>query len=507
MFKKNGFIVINLVFILSLLACTSPTYLDAEDAIAKSIDSTQDLLTPAHVIVTDEAFIDTKPVFHEYNPRWTEREVSVTSDGTVSFRQLMAVLFKDSTKVKVIYQDGVEDPIIDGVNINGKIIDVLKQIKKSVNYHYIIEDNDLVWLPSETRIFQLGVLPGSVTYSMGGATTTSTSGFGATVGSEVKGGDVTYKNSGSNSTWKKLNETLKTLVSKTGTFILNEDASTVTVIDRPNNMQTITDYVEKFNNYNLQQVGIKIAVIEVELSEEYKRGIDWDIVRKSLANGSLNTTTSLVMNNNIVPNPLGTLNGDTGGGTLSWILSDPDSNYGDGTNAAIQYIEEQGNLAILSEPRFTVLNNQVAEIKITRDEGYVKERKDVVTNNVAQVSITPGSIKTGFSLYIVPTIFDSEVLLQITTSLSRRVALAGFDTAVSAGNTTTALQLPIISDRRFTQRSVVPNNATLVLTGFKEVQNATGDISPFKVDLAGGQGATNKTTEIVILITPVIIRG
>jgi len=91
--------------------------------------------------------------------------------------------------------------------------------------------------------------------------------------------------------------------------------------------------------------------------------------------------------------------------------------------------------------------------------------------------------------------------LQITTSISRKLGIA------TQGTGDQQVQVPTISDRRFTQRSVIPNNSTLVLTGFKEIASSTGDITPFKVGLLGGQGATDKTTEVVILITPVIIRG
>lgn len=485
------------IIVISLTSCSSSTYLEAEHAISKRTKTTRDLLAPAHVVVTDEAYIDSKPVFTEIYPSWTAREVSVDLNGnTVRLKALMAELFKATGDVRVTYQDGIEDVDIKDIVLNGKLYEAIKEISKHVNYHFIIKDNTLTWTPKKTKIFQLGILPGEVNYMMGGATSSSATGFGAIVGSGIKGGEVTYKNSAGGSVWETLTRTLDKLVSKPdGSYVINKDASVVTVIDRPNNMDAISDYVKKFNDYHMQQVGIKIQVLEVELNDEHKKGIDWDIIRNT------QNTLAADLSKNI--SPLASILPNVGGVNLT--ATKLSGKYA-GTNAVIQYLEQQGNLTVLSEPRFTVLNNQIAEIKITTDQGYVKSRTDTITSlGTSQVALEPGSIKTGFSLYLVPTIFDSEVLLQITTSISRKVGLEGFSTAGSS--TAQDLQLPTISDRRFTQRSVIPNNSTLVLTGFKSIENSTGDMTPFKVNFLGGQGATNKSTEIVILITPVIIRG
>jgi type IVB pilus formation R64 PilN family outer membrane protein len=491
---------ISFLIIYLLIGCSSPTYNEANDKIAATLDKTSNLLNPAHVVVTDEAFIDSKPISIEVHPEWTARPVNVDLNGNaIKLKALMDELFKNNGEIRVHYQEGIEDLEIKDLVINGKIIDVLFLVSKYVNYHFVIDGNNLTWTLKKTKIFQLGILPGEVTYSMGGVSndTTYNGGFGSIVGSGVKGGDVTYRNSAGGSVWDTLQKTLDRLISKNdGSYVINKDASVVTVIDRPNNLDAIADYVKKFNNYHLQQVGIKIQVLEVELNEEHKRGIDWELIRTTLKN-SIDLKMQLSRN----VSSLATIEP---GEDSTFTFKNLTGKYA-GSNALIQYLEQQGHLTVLSEPRFTILNNQVAEIKITRDEGYVRERKDTLTSlGTSQVGITPGSIKTGFSLYVVPTIFDSEVLLQITTSISRKVDLVSFNTD---STTNSGIQLPTISDRRFTQRSVIPNNSTLVLTGFKSVSNSTGDLTPFNVNILGGQGASNVTTEIVLLITPVIIRG
>lgn len=518
------FVVTSLFVIFALVSCSSPTYLDARDSIKDNVDEVTDLLKPAHVVVTDEAFIDTKPLVKNEYPEWTNRKFSIKLNRSFTLKIIMDKLFKGKSKIKVMYQgdlsddDDTVDLVVGEGEYTGRLVDIIDKIAKKLNFHYMIDGNNLIWARHQTKIFQLGIPPGMSKYKMGSGSEQLTStykvGQGYTVGSDQKGGYIVYESdSFDKDVWDNLEQTVISLSSyrdqgssRNENIQINKSNATLTVTDKPSNIAAIERYVEEFNKFNMQQVGVKIQVLEVELDDEYKRGIDWNVLRETIRS-SINFDFNL----GNAPNTLGSLTG-TSGGNLIWNILDPTAsdpnaspnNYAGSGVSLIQYIEQQGNVSIISEPRFTVMNNQAAEIKIVRDRGYVYRRSNSVTQGgTTQEGVEPGSIKTGFSLYIVPTIFEGKVLLQITTSLSRQLALDNIEDV----NNNTVIQLPTISDRRFTQRSVVPNNATLVLTGFKENSNGTGDISPFKTKIAGGQSAVNRTSEVVILVTPVIIRA
>lgn len=513
----NGYNIVNKSFILLITiilcfisGCTSPTYTEAEEFIRARSDEVTDLLSPAHVIVTDEAYIDNMPLFHEYYSDWAKSIVTVNAPKGTKLKELMAAIFKQRPEVRVVYQNGIDDneSIKEDVELEGKLADVLKEISKLVNYHYIIENKDVIWTPRITKLFQLGILPGRVEYGMGGQLKGAGSGANA-----VAAGKVEYKNELTDNVWGNLEEVLKELVSNQGKFTLGKNSSILTVIDRPNNIQAVADYVEKFNNYHLQQVGIKVQVLEVDLNDEYKRGIDWNLVQSKINGAAFGVDVNLSSN----VSPLATIStGSVSEGSTAASGTSPGANLiyskisgpWKGSNGIVQFIEQQGNVSLISEPRFTVLNNQVAEIKIIDTEGYLKSIKTTTTNNIlgsTQTQLEQDQLTTGFSLYIVPTIFEKEVLLQITTSISRKIGITSI--TADGNNSGNRIQAPNFTDRRFTQRSVVPNNHTLVLTGFRGLKNATGDSTPFKMDIAGTKSATNETDEIVILVTPVIIRG
>ncbi len=504
--KKNSFkkmtklssalIAINLL----LLSCTSPTYLDARDKTIETVRLTNDLLKPAHVVVTDEAFIDAHPIFQKYHPDWVKRQLTITINQESTLDELLIMLFKNNSKIKVVMDEALIKNMpnlkIAPKTLNGTLVDLVDKICAELDVHYSIDGYQLSLSELETKILQIGILPGSSSYEMGKSS--GTVGSTASGAGSLNNGSVRYTSDTKVAQWDNLEDILNTYTSKpNGIVKVNQSSSTVTIIDRPSVVKKIEDFINKYNKINMQQVGIKIQVLEVTLNEGYKRGIDWDLIRESL-NTDLNINFDFTNPTNI----LGAISGSNLG-TIDWNIIDGKYN---GSGFLVQYIEEQGNVSIVSEPRFTILNNQVSELSILAEEGYVKTRTfnpgNVVT--AQSVGLNPGTLLTGFRLYILPTIIEDEILLQITTSISRKVQVDNFG---DDGDGNALLQLPKLNDRVFIQRSIVPNNSTLVLTGFKEQAAGTSDASPFKMNLAGGQTAAKNTTEIVILVTPVIIRG
>lgn len=486
---------------LLLVSCTSPTYLDARDKTLETIRLTNDLLTPAHVVVTDEAFIDAHPIFQRYHPDWVKRQLSITINQESTLDELFTMLFKNNSKIKVVMDDALVKNManlkIASKTLNGTLVDLVDKICTELDIHYSIDGYELSLSELETRILQIGILPGNSSYEMGkssGSVGSTASGAGS-----LNNGSVRYSSDTKVAQWDNLEEILKSYSSKpNGMVKVNQSSSTVTIIDRPSVVKKVDDFIKKYNKINMQQVGVKIQVLEVTLNEGFKRGIDWDLIRESLRT-DLNINFDFTSPTNI----LGAVTGTPG--SIDWNIIDTNSHY-NGSGFLIQYIEEQGNVSIVSEPRFTILNNQVSELSILAEEGYVKTRTfnpgNVVT--AQSVGLNPGTLLTGFRLYLLPTIIENEILLQITTSISRKVQVDNFG---DDGDGNALLQLPRLNDRVFIQRSIVPNNSTLVLTGFKEQAAGTSDASPFKINLAGGQTAAKQTTEIVILVTPVIIRG
>jgi hypothetical protein len=67
--------------------------------------------------------------------------------------------------------------------------------------------------------------------------------------------------------------------------------------------------------------------------------------------------------------------------------------------------------------------------------------------------------------------------------------------------------VPNVTQKQFNQRSVIASGSTLILAGFKQVQNQTGAMQLLDSQALGGKAATQSNSETIILITPIILNG
>jgi type II secretory pathway component GspD/PulD (secretin) len=71
----------------------------------------------------------------------------------------------------------------------------------------------------------------------------------------------------------------------------------------------------------------------------------------------------------------------------------------------------------------------------------------------------------------------------------------------------TAIQVPHVQQKQFNQRSVIASGDTLILAGFRQTNNVVGASQLFNSQALGGRTAQQTSTETVVLITPIILRG
>ena len=106
-----------------------------------------------------------------------------------------------------------------------------------------------------------------------------------------------------------------------------------------------------------RQVLIEATVAEVQLRNEYQRGIEWARLRSGV--------TGFELRQPAVP-PITSL---TPGFSLTPFLlsyADPGRNF----SATLSLLEQFGDVRVLSSPRLSVLNNQTAILRVTRDIIY-----------------------------------------------------------------------------------------------------------------------------------------
>lgn len=132
-----------------------------------------------------------------------------------------------------------------------------------------------------------------------------------------------------------------------------------------------------------RQVLIEATIVEVDLSERYQQGIDWQI----LQNHGHQAGSGLRIS------PQGPItSGMQTGGLVSSLISFNWQRQGKrhDISAALRLLESFGDLRVLSSPKITVLNNQTSLLKVVDNEVYF------------MLTATPGSAATATSPAIEP---------------------------------------------------------------------------------------------------------
>jgi type IVB pilus formation R64 PilN family outer membrane protein len=429
------------------------------------------------------------------------------------------------TGAAVSYQDGMNQTISLPFDYTGTIQGALDKLAQTTNYGYTVDGNSVTWFEFVTKTFDVSFMPGAAQYTMGGQTnigsmnngssvSAGSGGNAGTTATNVSGQMQSGQSSsfqGNLSVWSDLEKTIKTMLSKDGQVIVSQATTTITVRDKPENVRLIGDYLASMNKDLSRQVALQVQVLQIKLNKAFSYGVNWNLVSGQLnINGGLADASQTALGNDLT-----SLGGVTATGLGYGIVH---SATGDTSKILINALSQQGDVSTVTNPRVVTLNNQVAQIAITTQKTYLAS-SSISTSGQAgtsQVSLTPGTVTTGFTLYVLPKIINRNVFLQLTSELSSLDSIQTVSSTVqsetssnSSSSSTTPnsakIEEPTVSSKSFNQRVMVPSNCTLVLSGFRQVNNENIKSAPFGFQPAGSIGAQQDNTEVLVLITPIIV--
>jgi MSHA biogenesis protein MshL len=313
--------------------------------------------------------------------------------------------------------------------------------------------------------------------------------------------------------WKELEETLSGIVGdKDGRFVrISPQTSSVSIRAMPDEIKAVKDYLQLAENSLKRQVIIEAKLLEVTLDEGYEQGINWGMV----LNGS---NSSLKINENAAVKGFTSSVFSLLGGGLS--MSGSYTHNDDTYNTFISLLKVQGDVATLSSPRITTVNNQRAIMKIGTDEYYVTGVETLLSSNssssssdVVSNSATIKPFFSGVSLDVLPQISDNGTVIMHIHPAVVDVEESVKDIQFSDTQT---MKLP-------TARSSVRETDTIVEAKSGDIIVIGGLMTRVKVDRQSkvpvigdipllGELFTNKIVEdrkaeLVILLRPVVVGG
>lgn len=319
-------------------------------------------------------------------------------------------------------------------------------------------------------------------------------------------------------------------------FLMNQQSGVVMVRARPSELRDVAEMLKAMQAGVERQVMLEAKLIEVELNDGFQSGVNWAAFDKfGRQRWGMNANTSRTPNYYVPTAADGNLDLNNG----QWV----DSNKAAALTGAsgllnsfpiagalglsfqtkdfasiIQFLETQGTVYVMSNPRIATLNNQKAVLKVGTDDYYVtRVTAGTTTNSGTNDTTNPPTIEaqpffSGIALDVTPQIDDSgNITLHIRPAVTE---VSSKDLVVNLGSQAGTYIIPFASSKvKETDSIVRVKDGMIVAIGglMSQEQSAgenkvpgAGDI-PLLGHLFKQTNRGMRKREMVVLIKPTVI--
>ncbi len=505
--------VIVTLLLLSLIGCDS--WQEARTPQQKNLvpQSLEDISFP--VSDEDEDFVF-DPGLEENEPIISEKfykPVSLSVTENMSIRNILVQL-ANTAGLNIFFNGDIEGSVVFHAKAR-PLIEVLKDICSSVGLKYTI-NGDSVKIEYDSpmlKVYNVQFL--NIERDIHSSISISTDIFSNNNLDETTS-NTQNNNNGSCSLvtgvsksdfWEELERSLKLIIGddEKSYVSIHRQGGIVTVYATQNKQELVKNYLKLLKDSSEAQVLIEAKILEVNLNDEFKGGINWDILRN---NGAL---ISKNFDNNM--------------GRRSELLSFGISRAN--LNIVAGLIEKFGAVKTLSSPRITVLNNQSAVLKVAQNEVIylpsLQRQYATVSDNRSTdfLSTTLHTIPVGLIMSVIPSvdIRNNTILLNLRPTISRIVKykelplLYRTNVAGNDNNENTSYQtqkIPIVDVREFDSVLRLQSGQVVVMGGLMQEtshnnRNGLPGLSETDV-LFGAREKGTDVTELVIFLKATILR-
>lgn len=285
------------------------------------------------------------------------------------------------------------------------------------------------------------------------------------------------------------------------TVIPHPESGVLTVKATGEQHELLQKFIEQALTNANRQVLIQATIVEVSLTDQFQAGIDWQVLNQAgLAGFNLTTKT-------ITANPVNAAS------LFSLRYDDPNPDRERVLGAALELLQEFGDVRVLSSPQIMALNNQSAILKVVDNVVYFEvEQESNVTQGVAANTFETivKTVPVGIVMTITPHIkADDSIILNVRPSISR------INRFVNDPNPALTISSPVpeIRVREMESMLQLKNGEIAVMGGLmqddnREKDNAIPGLSRIPVLGNAFKMALREyeKTELVIFLRPLIVR-
>ncbi len=322
----------------------------------------------------------------------------------------------------------------------------------------------------------------------------------------VSGGSSTLSVSQQNDSdfWGRLEADLKRMVGEGEALVVNRFAGLVLLRGSLRTHAVMENYLSRVLQRVGRQARISVKVVEVDLNDQSKAGIDWNVAGASMgriAGSALKVVSAATATAGTAQVASIALNPDTFSGTIGI----------GGVQAAISALSEQGTVHVESKPEVAALNNQTAFVQVSEDQPFFSRTSTTTIN--AGGTTTAGTqpiVNTNYSESTVSFGNVLEITVQIADDLTTKLSLSPAMTELKGTVTSPDGQetAPITDTKRARTTVTLRNHETAVVGGFitETVADDRRGIPVLSTMPVLGNAFTTKVkartrTELVFLVT------
>jgi general secretion pathway protein D len=296
--------------------------------------------------------------------------------------------------------------------------------------------------------------------------------------------------------------------------IANRESGVLFVRATSKQHERVQEFIDQVMAGAKRQVLIEATVAEVQLRNEYQRGIEWQRLRPTgiLSNPATSATNGLEFRQ---PNAIA---GTAGFNTNPFLIGFARNAF----SVTLSLLEQFGDVKVLSSPKLSVLNNQTAILRVTRDIIYFTITPSTQPITIAaggggvalnaSFTTTPNVAAEGFMMAVLPQINDSDsIVLNVRPTIRRQVGNARDPNPALQGQITQN-DIPLFETREFDSILRLQSGEAAVLAGLMQdqVENTVTGIPgvrsiPVIGEALSNRSALTRKTELVIFLRATVI--
>lgn len=460
-------------------------------------------------------------------PRSTETYTVVVND--VPVKELLFALARDAA-VNVDVHPAVDGSVTMNA-IDQTLNQILDRIGNQVPVRYQQKGDTLVIGPDAPYVQTYKVdyvnLTRKATSEVSVATQISTTGSADVAGAGGSsggsgGGDenqskTNIESTSSNEFWETLVSSVQAIISETdssasesaeasGTtgatsaVFPNRETGILLVRATATQHRTIRRYLDEVLESARRQVLIEATIVEVELNDRYRAGIDFErlfgnsILRSSLLGANIGTAPFFLLE--LANAPAGSPKRDI--------------------SITARLLKEFGDVRVLSSPTIMALNNQTAIFKVVENRVFFTSESTVTTSGlgaqVETIDTDPQTVPVGLVMSVTPQISnEGEITLNVRPTITRSIGAGVLD---PNPDLLIESRVPEIAVREIESVMRLQSGQIAVLGGLMQDEtNNDSDGVPLLSEIPGLGEAFKfrddnySKSELVIFLRPTIIRS